>query len=137
MEPINWQPPWQGRLSFDYYCCNFVPANSVRGKDTDGPLEEASHIPNSRIDTTRAEDTLNIQKLEAPAFHGSDPEAQRRRPQGVPPELRSFLGELIFILLCFMGLFLFGLFLGNVVINQAIFPDRLGVSASNTPWLIG
>ncbi|KAL3482557.1 MFS general substrate transporter [Aspergillus germanicus] len=68
---------------------------------------------------------------------GNDPEAQLRRPQGVPPEFRGFTGELIFILLCSMGLFLFGLFLGNVVINQAIFPHKLGVSESNTPWLIG
>lgn len=92
---------------------------------------------NGKIDTTRTDDLLNIQKVEAPVGHGSDPEAQRRRPQGVPSEFRGFMGELVFILLCSMGLFLFGLFLGNIVINQAIFPDRLGVSASNTPWLIG
>lgn len=36
-----------------------------------------------------------------------------------------------------MGLFLFALFLGNAVINQAVFPAKLGVSEGNTPWLIG
>ncbi|RAH51175.1 MFS general substrate transporter [Aspergillus brunneoviolaceus CBS 621.78] len=66
---------------------------------------------------------------------GSIPPGSSAR--GVPPELSGFTGELIFILLCSMGLFLFGLFLGNVIINQAVFPHALGVSESNTPWLIG
>lgn len=69
--------------------------------------------------------------------HGGDIEAQRCRPQGVPPEFCGFTGEFILILLCSMGLFLFGLFLGNVGINQAVFPHELGVSESKTPWLIG
>ncbi|KAI2929924.1 hypothetical protein CBS147320_3486 [Aspergillus niger] len=69
--------------------------------------------------------------------HGGETEAQRRRPQGVPSEFGGFTGEIIFILLCSMGLFLFGLFLGNVVINQAILPHKLGVSEGNTPWLVG
>lgn len=105
---------------------------------------------NGRIDRTKAAEErsshttlVNIAKLEVPDLqavpvsHGRDPEAQRRRPQGIPSEFRGFTGELIFILLCSMGLFLFGLFLGNVVINQAIFPHMLGVSESSTPWLIG
>lgn len=78
-----------------------------------------------------------LQFHDTPGPHGGDTEAQRHRPQGVPPEFPGFAGELIFILLCSMGLFLFGLFLGNVVINQAVFPAKLGVSESNTPWLIG
>ncbi|RAH81589.1 MFS general substrate transporter [Aspergillus japonicus CBS 114.51] len=74
---------------------------------------------------------------DAPARHGAETEVHPRPPQGVPSEFSGFTGEFVFILLCSMGLFLFGLFLGNVVINQAVFPHRLGVSESNTPWLIG
>lgn len=73
----------------------------------------------------------------APERHTEETVVLPRRPQGVPPELSGFTGELIFILFCSMGLFLFGLFLGNVIINQAVFPHALGVSESNTPWLIG
>ncbi|KAL2828065.1 major facilitator superfamily domain-containing protein [Aspergillus pseudoustus] len=73
----------------------------------------------------------------APESHGRDTESQHRPPQGVPPEFRGLTSELVFVFLCSMGLFLFGLFLGNVVINQAVFPAQLGVSESNTPWLIG
>ncbi|KAL3459059.1 major facilitator superfamily domain-containing protein [Aspergillus heterothallicus] len=115
------------------------------------PMEAAdwtdqSDDPQFPAETTSASDAPNrntppdIQELrcqDALSAHRDDPEAQPRRPQGVPPELQGFAGELMFVLLCSMGLFLFGLFLGNVVINQAIFPRRLGVSESNTPWLIG
>lgn len=112
------------------------------GKDQQGD----PRVPNGRTETTSASDAPNrnappdIQELQcqnALPAHTDDPEAQPRRPQGVPPELHGFAGELMFVLLCSMGLFLFGLFLGNVVINQAIFPHKLGVSESNTPWLIG
>ena len=98
--------------------------------DMTGATDNHSHTP-----STHTLEELQFQA--APEPHGRDTEAQCRPPQGVPPELRGFTGELIFILLCSMGLFLFGLFLGNVVINQAVFPTRLGVSESNTPWLIG
>ena len=94
---------------------------------------------NGRTDTTSVSEGCNHgQDLQgAPVPYGGDTEAQHRRPQGVPSEFCGLMGEFIFILLCSMGLFLFGLFLGNVVINQAIFPHQLGVSESNTPWLIG
>lgn len=88
------------------------------------------HLPNLH-------DTEHLDLEDARIQHGEDPQTQRRRPQGIPSELRGFTSELIFIFLCSMGLFLFGLFLGNVIINQAIFPHELGVSESITPWLIG
>lgn len=84
------------------------------------------------------QEALNLQDIPVThVTHREDPEGQHRRPQGVPPEFQGLPGEFMFILLCSMGLFLFGLFLGNVVINQAIFPHKLGVSGGNTPWLIG
>ncbi|KAL3447282.1 MFS general substrate transporter [Aspergillus insuetus] len=74
---------------------------------------------------------------EPPVIHVTDPESRRRAPQGIPPEFKGFASELTFILLCSMGLLLFGIFLGDIVVNQAVFPHELGISESNTPWLIG
>lgn len=102
------------------------------GTDTNSASEEChhGHLPN--IQQPAALDLEDV-----PVRHGEETGVHPRRPQGVPSELSGFTGELIFILLCSRGLFLFGLFLGNVIINQAIFPQSLGMSESNTPWLIG
>ncbi|KAE8135123.1 putative transporter [Aspergillus pseudotamarii] len=111
---------------------------------------DAPPMADGRVDKSSAPDESNrshtpsihnpegLEFQDTPGSHGTaDTEAQRRPPQGVPSEFHGLAGEMVFILLCSMGLFLFGLFLGNVVINQAVFPGKLGVSESNTPWLIG
>ncbi|OOF94906.1 hypothetical protein ASPCADRAFT_507782 [Aspergillus carbonarius ITEM 5010] len=102
------------------------------GTDTIHASQQCNHGHQPDIQNPK---TLDFQDAAGP--RGGDIEAQQRRPQGVPSEFYGFTGESIFILLCSMGLFLFGLFLGNVIINQAIFPHSLGISESNTPWLIG
>ncbi|KAL4904197.1 hypothetical protein BDW74DRAFT_179286 [Aspergillus multicolor] len=125
--------------------------DSLEKHETRAPATAEAFAPtDARTDKTTARSEANcshhasIHNAEEPQSQarsklhaGEDPEAQRRTPQGVPPEFRGLTTEIIFILLCSMGLFLFGLFLGDVVINQAVFPDALGMSESNTPWLIG
>lgn len=85
-------------------------------------------------------DSQNVGCLQVQEPHVAyirDPEAHRRSPQGIPSEFQSLTSELAFVLVCSMGLLLFGIFLGDVVVNQAVFPHDLGVSEAITPWLIG
>ncbi|PYI04658.1 MFS general substrate transporter [Aspergillus sclerotiicarbonarius CBS 121057] len=64
-------------------------------------------------------------------------DTSNRGIQGIPSELSGFTGEIVFVLLCSMGLFLFGVFLGDVLVNQLILPRVLHINESNTPWLVG
>ncbi|KAL6907141.1 major facilitator superfamily domain-containing protein [Trichoderma evansii] len=57
--------------------------------------------------------------------------------QGVPPELRNLLAEIIFVLVCTAGQVIFSLTLGQVVVNQFVFRDALGIAPAQTPWLVG
>ncbi|KAL4756040.1 putative transporter [Aspergillus foveolatus] len=112
-----------------------APLMANGGTDTTDTTSASQKCNHSHPPSIQNPEALNPQ--EAPVPHEGDIEGQHRRPQGVPSEFCGITGEFIFILLCSMGLFLFGLFLGNVVINQAVFPHKLGVSESKTPWLIG
>ncbi|RAK79659.1 MFS general substrate transporter [Aspergillus fijiensis CBS 313.89] len=64
-------------------------------------------------------------------------EAEHWVMQSTPPELSNFANEIVFVLLCSMGLLLFGVFLGDVRVNQLIFPRALHVTEGSTPWLVG
>lgn len=57
--------------------------------------------------------------------------------QGIPPELRNFLAEIIFILVCTAGQVILSLTLGQVVVNQFVFREALGIVPAQTPWLVG
>lgn len=60
-----------------------------------------------------------------------------RGKQGVPPELRSFTTEIIFVLVCSSGQLLFSFFQGNINVNQQAFRVALGIENSELPWLVG
>ncbi|KAK1246597.1 hypothetical protein MKX08_000399 [Trichoderma sp. CBMAI-0020] len=57
--------------------------------------------------------------------------------QGVPPELRNLLAEIIFVLVCTAGQVILSLTLGQVVVNQFVFREALGIVPAQTPWLVG
>ena len=57
--------------------------------------------------------------------------------QGVPPELRNFASEIVFVLVCSSGQLLFSWFLGDVNVNQSRFKEVLGIKNTQLPWLIG
>ncbi|KAI9666773.1 MAG: hypothetical protein M1831_001549 [Alyxoria varia] len=57
--------------------------------------------------------------------------------QSIPPELSSFLAEIVFILICSTSQLLFSLNMGDVVVNQDQFVNALDIPHSQTPWLLG
>ena len=57
--------------------------------------------------------------------------------QGVPPELKNFASEVIFVLVCSAGQLLFAWFLGDVNVNQSRFKEQLGLQSTQLPWLGG
>jgi MFS family permease len=57
--------------------------------------------------------------------------------QGVPPELRNLLAEVIFVLTCSGGQLVSALLIGHVAVTQAVFGDALGIPPSQIPWLLG
>jgi MFS family permease len=57
--------------------------------------------------------------------------------QGIPPELRSFLAEIVFVLACSAGQLICYLILGPVAVTQSEFRDALGITPTQTPWLVG
>ncbi|KAI0120951.1 major facilitator superfamily domain-containing protein [Xylariales sp. AK1849] len=57
--------------------------------------------------------------------------------QGVPPELKNLISEVVFVLVCTAGQIIFSLALGQVVITQGKFKDALGIAATQVPWLVG
>lgn len=57
--------------------------------------------------------------------------------QGVPPELRNLLAEIIFVLVCTVGQVILSMTLGQVVVNQFVFREALGIVPAQTPWLVG
>ncbi|OJJ97240.1 hypothetical protein ASPACDRAFT_46094 [Aspergillus aculeatus ATCC 16872] len=63
--------------------------------------------------------------------------AEHRVMQGTPTDLSSLANEMVFVFLCSMGLLLFGVFLGDVLVNQLIFPRLLRVTEGGTPLLVG
>ncbi|KAL7896437.1 MFS general substrate transporter [Trichoderma sp. SZMC 28014] len=57
--------------------------------------------------------------------------------QGIPPELHNLLAEIIFVLVCTAGQVILALTLGQVVVNQFVFREALGIVPAQTPWLVG
>ena len=57
--------------------------------------------------------------------------------QGVPPELKNLLAEVVFVMVCSTGQLLFAFFLGHITVNQFEFVTALGIKYSQTPWLVG
>ncbi|KAH8660319.1 major facilitator superfamily domain-containing protein [Xylariales sp. PMI_506] len=60
-----------------------------------------------------------------------------RVSQGVPPELANLMAEVIFVLVCTAGQIISSLTVGQIMVTQAVFREELGISPSQTPWLIG
>jgi hypothetical protein len=54
-----------------------------------------------------------------------------------PAEIASFLAEILFVIICSTGQMLFGYLLGGVTTLQLVLIDRLGIAASQAPWLQG
>lgn len=57
--------------------------------------------------------------------------------QSVPPELGSLWTELVFVLVCSCGQLLFSFLLGSITVTQTVLVEALGISYSQTPWLVG
>lgn len=68
---------------------------------------------------------------------GTSPNESSRMTSRVPPEFSSQTEECLFVVICSMGQFLFALHLSNAFVNQITFIEALGISASNSPWLVG
>jgi hypothetical protein len=62
---------------------------------------------------------------------------KRSIKQGVPPEMKNLLAEVIFVLVCTAGQIIFALTVGQVMVTQMQFKEALGISATQIPWLIG
>ncbi|GFP56076.1 uncharacterized MFS-type transporter C1683.03c [Trichoderma asperellum] len=88
---------------------------------------------------------LRIRQAENATANDSPPDGlseERGSPthpvsQGVPPELHNLLAEIIFVLVCTAGQVLFSLTFGQVVVNQFVFREALGIVPAQTPWLVG
>ncbi|KAJ5728153.1 hypothetical protein N7493_004483 [Penicillium malachiteum] len=57
--------------------------------------------------------------------------------QGVPPEFNSLTSEMIFVGVCSAGLMFFAFLLGDITVNQEKLRQRLNISNSELPWLLG
>lgn len=108
------------------------------------PLDTASvqgPVPATVIELS----SLRIRQAENATVNDSPPAGlseERGSPthpvsQGVPPELRNLLAEIIFVLVCTAGQVMFSLTFGQVVVNQFVFREALGIVPAQTPWLVG
>ncbi|KAK6441108.1 hypothetical protein LTR95_002676 [Oleoguttula sp. CCFEE 5521] len=60
-----------------------------------------------------------------------------RGSQGIPPQLRNLVTEIMFVLVCSSGQLLFSYNLGNVTVNLSAFQAALGMPSGEVPWLMG
>lgn len=117
----------------------FFPCTPIRPLDTASVQEPA---PTAVLELSE----LRIRQVDNATVNGSSPAAglfeeggSPTHPvsQGVPPELRNFLEEIIFVLVCTAGQVILSLTLGQVVVNQFVFREALGIVPAQTPWLVG
>lgn len=54
-----------------------------------------------------------------------------------PSEFRNLAAEIVCILVCSFGQFLFAAFNGQILVNQQVLVTTFGIPDSKTPWLIG
>lgn len=54
--------------------------------------------------------------------------------QGVPPELKNLLAEIVFVLTCSAGQLIASLTVGNILVTQDYFREALDVSPTQVPW---
>ncbi|KAI0881355.1 MFS general substrate transporter [Annulohypoxylon maeteangense] len=67
----------------------------------------------------------------------STPVRTKGRSQGVPPELPNFAAEVIFVLVCTAGQFIFALTYGHANVAQLQLRTALGLPATQIPWVLG
>ncbi|KAK6433434.1 hypothetical protein LTR95_010384 [Oleoguttula sp. CCFEE 5521] len=60
-----------------------------------------------------------------------------RGSQGIPPQLRNLVTEIMFVLVCSSGQLLFSYNLGNINVNLSKFQTALGMQSGELPWLMG
>ncbi|KAM0519524.1 hypothetical protein ACHAPE_003699 [Trichoderma viride] len=117
------------------------PCTPIRPRDTASIQDPA---PTAVIELSE----LRIRQVDNATGNGSAPAAgaglfeeggSPTHPvsQGVPPELRNLLAEIIFVLVCTAGQVILSLTLGQVVVNQFVFREALGIIPAQTPWLVG
>ncbi|KAM0454120.1 hypothetical protein ACHAPV_008584 [Trichoderma viride] len=115
------------------------PCTPIRPLDTASVQEPA---PTAVLELSE----LRIRQVDNATVNGSSPAAglfeeggSPTHPvsQGVPPELRNFFAEIIFVLVCTAGQVILSLTLGQVVVNQFVFREALGIVPAQTPWLVG
>lgn len=115
------------------------PCTPIRPLDTASVQEPA---PSAVLELSE----LRIRQVDNATVNGSSPAAglfeeggSPTHPvsQGVPPELRNLLAEIIFVLVCTAGQVILSLTLGQVVVNQFVFREALGIVPAQTPWLVG
>ncbi|KAJ6127633.1 hypothetical protein N7523_003245 [Penicillium sp. IBT 18751x] len=61
----------------------------------------------------------------------------RNMYQGVPPEIGSFTSEVLFVLVCSVGLLMFAFLAGDITVNQEELKRALNLTNSELPWLLG
>lgn len=57
--------------------------------------------------------------------------------QGIPPELSNLAAEIVFVLVCTASQVVFALTVGQIFVTQTALREALGISPSQTPWLVG
>lgn len=57
--------------------------------------------------------------------------------QGIPPEIRSFTAEIIFVTVCSVGMMFFSFLMLDVLVCQQHLRVALGLASSELPWLVG
>ena len=98
---------------------------SLKEKQADGAGSSA------KGHTTHESNLLN-------APNGPDLELQQdNKIQPRPDELPNLAIEIICILVCSIGQFLFAFFIGNVHVNQLVLVNSFDIPGARTPWLVG
>ncbi|KAI0893637.1 MFS general substrate transporter [Annulohypoxylon nitens] len=67
----------------------------------------------------------------------STPVRAKGSSQGVPPELANLAAEVIFVLVCTAGQFIFALTYGHANVAQLQLRTALGLPATQIPWVLG
>ncbi|KAJ5690383.1 hypothetical protein N7462_004775 [Penicillium macrosclerotiorum] len=151
---IGDSPPVSGRSSCDYGRTYSTPAT---GAQTPDPLlGNVSVLDKQALKVSQTikslghhgEDGHELETLghrltnRKPSVSRNRDEADEsasptRKKQGIPPELPSFMAEIILVMVCSAGLMLFSFFLGDMLAPQEQIKRALGITNTQLPWIVG
>ncbi|KAL4946831.1 hypothetical protein BDV06DRAFT_181621 [Aspergillus oleicola] len=125
----------------------------VTGAQTPDPLLGHKPTPISRLASYAGNIELNSEisrrksvsrtQEELVANAPSDSEIESAPPsptqtkQGIPTELSSFTAELFMVGVCSISLMLFSFLLGDMLAPQEQLKEKLGITNSELPWIVG